>query len=165
MGDLPLRTPIHRCLGRLLLYQLANGTHAYLSAILLLQKFHANSLWYGVLGRLSTGYLPLTGKLHTRYSPVRRSPPVEASFNCAAPRLACVRPVASVHPEPGSNSSLYESLCDPSRLEWFPGKNCRVFPVIVSFVLLSFFTLSMCLCSSSLTPPSLLLSPVGFSRF
>ena len=24
----------------------------------------------------------------------------------AAPRLACVRPVASVHPEPGSNSSL-----------------------------------------------------------
>ena len=25
---------------------------------------------------------------------------------CAAPRLACVKPVASVHPEPGSNSSL-----------------------------------------------------------
>ncbi|SBV92079.1 conserved hypothetical protein [uncultured Dysgonomonas sp.] len=25
----------------------------------------------------------------------------------AAPRLACVRPIASVHPEPGSNSSLY----------------------------------------------------------
>ena len=25
----------------------------------------------------------------------------------AAPRLACVRPAASVHPEPGSNSSLY----------------------------------------------------------
>ena len=28
----------------------------------------------------------------------------------AAPRLACVRPVASVHPEPGSNSSLYNIL-------------------------------------------------------
>ena len=28
----------------------------------------------------------------------------------AAPRLACVRPVASVHPEPGSNSSLYISF-------------------------------------------------------
>ena len=27
-----------------------------------------------------------------------------------APRLACVRPVASVHPEPGSNSSLYISF-------------------------------------------------------
>ena len=28
-------------------------------------------------------------------------------LHCAAPRLACVKPVASVHPEPGSNSSLY----------------------------------------------------------
>ena len=26
----------------------------------------------------------------------------------AAPRLACVRPAASVHPEPGSNSPLYK---------------------------------------------------------
>jgi hypothetical protein len=26
----------------------------------------------------------------------------------AAPRLACVKPIASVHPEPGSNSSLYK---------------------------------------------------------
>ena len=42
------------------------------------------------------------GRLHTRYSPVRRSHP-EGDL----PRLACVRPVASVHPEPGSNSSLY----------------------------------------------------------
>ena len=28
------------------------------------------------------------------------------AFDTAAPRLACVKPVASVHPEPGSNSSL-----------------------------------------------------------
>ena len=28
----------------------------------------------------------------------------------AAPRLACVKPAASVHPEPGSNSSLYNYL-------------------------------------------------------
>ena len=28
----------------------------------------------------------------------------------AAPRLACVKPVASVHPEPGSNSSSYLSF-------------------------------------------------------
>ena len=27
-----------------------------------------------------------------------------------APRLACVRPVASVHPEPGSNSTLYNII-------------------------------------------------------
>ncbi len=27
-------------------------------------------------------------------------------LHLAAPRLACVKPIASVHPEPGSNSSL-----------------------------------------------------------
>ena len=47
------------------------------------------------------------GRLDTRYSPVRRSPSTEASFSHDAPRLACVKPVASVHPEPGSNSPLY----------------------------------------------------------
>ena len=45
--------------------------------------------------------------LLTRYAPLRRSPSdVIANIN-AAPRLACVKPAASVHPEPGSNSSLY----------------------------------------------------------
>ena len=63
--------------------------------------------YHAVLVRISPGYPPVAGWFHTRYSPVRRSPPIEASFNCDAPRLACVRPVASVHPEPGSNSSLY----------------------------------------------------------
>ena len=33
---------------------------------------------------------------------------LKASFDDAAPRLACVKPVASVHPEPGSNSSLFK---------------------------------------------------------
>ena len=32
----------------------------------------------------------------------------------AAPRLACVKPAASVHPEPGSNSSLYISYISSS---------------------------------------------------
>ncbi|KCZ29387.1 hypothetical protein J802_4452, partial [Acinetobacter baumannii 45002_9] len=41
--------------------------------------------------------------MDTRYSPVRRSPSSVASNQHAAPRLACVKPVASVHPEPGSN--------------------------------------------------------------
>ena len=31
---------------------------------------------YGVLVRVSTGYPPLGGRLHTRYAPIRRSPPV-----------------------------------------------------------------------------------------
>ena len=64
-------------------------------------------MYYEVLGRISPGYPSVTGRLHTRYSPVRRSPSVSASWYHDAPRLACVRPVASVHPEPGSNSSLY----------------------------------------------------------
>ena len=67
---------------------------------------HAGPLCYGVLVRFSTGYSPVKGRLHTCYSPVRRSPP-SYCYSCAAPRLACVRPIASVHPEPGSNSSLY----------------------------------------------------------
>ncbi len=69
--------------------------------------FHAEPLLHGVLVRISPGYPPLMGRLHTRYSPVRRSPAKKASFLPAAPRLACVKPVASVHPEPGSKSSLY----------------------------------------------------------
>ena len=52
------------------------------------------------------------GRLHTRYAPVRRSPPGIAT--CDAPRLACVRPAASVHPEPGSNSPLYKMFCSKS---------------------------------------------------
>ncbi len=47
--------------------------------------------------------------MHTCYSPVRRSPAAVASYGPAAPRLACVKPVASVHPEPGSNSPLFIS--------------------------------------------------------
>ena len=48
--------------------------------------------------------------LLTRYAPLRRSPSIKVNFNHAAPRLACVKPAASVHPEPGSNSSLYISI-------------------------------------------------------
>ena len=74
---------------------------------------HAGPLFYGVLIRLSPGYPPLIGKLHTRYSPVRRSPSICIATNHAAPRLACVKPVASVHPEPGSNSSLFKLFYYP----------------------------------------------------
>ena len=42
--------------------------------------------------------------MHTRYAPVRHSHSPEGPFTV---RLACIRPAASVHPEPGSNSSLY----------------------------------------------------------
>ena len=42
----------------------------------------------------------------TRYAPLRRSPSESIATPHAAPRLACVKPAASVHPEPGSNSPL-----------------------------------------------------------
>ena len=64
---------------------------------------------YAGLARLSAGCPPDRGRLHTCYSPVRRSPAEKASFLPAAPRLACVKPAASVHPEPGSNSPLLVS--------------------------------------------------------
>ena len=70
-------------------------------------KRDASSQYYAVLGRISPGYSTMTGRLHTCYAPVRRSPSKVASYLNAAPRLACVKPVASVHPEPGSNSPLY----------------------------------------------------------
>ena len=62
--------------------------------------------YYAVLDGISSDYSPAVGRLHTCYSPVRRSPADCIATIPAAPRLACVKPVASVHPEPGSNSSL-----------------------------------------------------------
>ena len=45
--------------------------------------------------------------MHTRCAPVRHSRTPEGALTV---RLACIRPAASVHPEPGSNSSLYYCL-------------------------------------------------------
>ena len=42
---------------------------------------------------------------------MRRSPAGGASSSPAAARLACVKPAASVHPEPGSNSPLLVIYC------------------------------------------------------
>ena len=44
---------------------------------------------------------------------LRTRTPVEARK--LFPRLACVRPAASVHPEPGSNSSSLKSLISYNR--------------------------------------------------
>jgi hypothetical protein len=60
-------------------------------------------LYYEVLIQISLGYPSVKGRLHTRYAPVRRSLVPKNH----TPRLACVKPAASVHPEPGSNSSSY----------------------------------------------------------
>ena len=52
-----------------------------------------------------SGLSPCKGRLHTRYAPVRRSSAKSKLFP-VTPRLACVRPAASVHPEPGELSSV-----------------------------------------------------------
>ena len=86
--------------------QLANAPHGHPPPPRISPPGHAARRIYGVLGGISPGYPPVAGRFHTCYSPVRRSPSPVASNRHAAPRLACVRPVASVHPEPGSNSPL-----------------------------------------------------------
>ena len=113
MGDLPLRTPTDRRPGGPLPRLLPNQTHPHPLAMNLCSSSDVLIGKHRVLIRISTGYALLRGRLDTRYSPVRRSPSTIASNRHAAPRLACVKPVASVHPEPGSNSSLYNFyVCD-----------------------------------------------------
>ena len=68
---------------------------------------HAPPEDHGVLVAVSSGYPPDAGMSLTCYAPFRRSPSGRIATYYAAPRLACVKPAASVHPEPGSNSSLY----------------------------------------------------------
>ena len=71
------------------------------------RKGHVAPTAHPVLARLSAGCPGGKGRSHTCYSPVRRSPAPGIATGPAAPRLACVKPAASVHPEPGSNSPLY----------------------------------------------------------
>ena len=107
MGDLPLRTPRHRRLGGPLPRQPANATHAHPRPINLSTKNDAVPRQHGILAPISRRFVPVGGRLHTRYAPVRHS-----CASCIATlgltvRLACIKPAASVHPEPGSNSPSY----------------------------------------------------------
>ena len=89
------------------------------------------------------------GRLDTCYAPVRRSPSNQASLIHAAPRLACVKPVASVHPEPGSNSSLYNIFIYKKRKTYLAEHQKLSFPfqewrfVLVSLVL-QFLSMELC---------------------
>ena len=51
----------------------------------------------------------------------------------AAPRLACVKPAASVHPEPGSNSSLYILIILSLSLALVSLRNWRSFKVDICY--------------------------------
>ena len=67
---------------------------------------------YSVLAIISNCYPQLKGRSPTCYSPVCHSVVIHFRFCASTPssvghcvRLACLRHAASVHPEPGSNSS------------------------------------------------------------
>ena len=108
MGDLPLRTPTHRRLGGPLPRRLANAPHAHPppESLPLILKGCPKKMLRGIRPDFS-GLSPCGGQV--AYVLLTRAPVAgrrKQAFAPAAPRLACVKPVASVHPEPGSNSSL-----------------------------------------------------------
>ena len=59
-------------------------------------------------------------------------------LHCDAPRLACVKPVASVHPEPGSNSSLYNFYIDVKPI-YLKKKSDTLLRELTSFFLLYYY--------------------------
>ena len=107
MGVNPLRTPNHRRLGGPLPRQLPNNTHAHPSPMNLYTNGDAASRSHGILAAVSSCFVPVKGRLHTRYAPVRHSCTLGIATSGLTVRLACIKPAASVHPEPGSNSPSY----------------------------------------------------------
>ena len=108
VGDRPLRSPTHRRLGGPSPRLPSNGTHAR-------PRPHRCFILRG---------MPLSGTMayYPAFPPAIRPSGVgciRVAHPCATlktpesaypVRLACIRPAASVHPEPGSNSSLYYCL-------------------------------------------------------
>ena len=76
------------------------------------QGFQPPAMRPGTLRGISGGFPPLSPCCgQVAYALRTRAPVVSrVSLLPVTPRLACVKPAASVHPEPGSNSSLYELL-------------------------------------------------------
>ena len=73
------------------------------------RNFQYNAMKHRIPSGISRRFHRLSpGNGHVAHA-LRTLPPVAAMTlpPRAAPRLACVKPAASVHPEPGSNSSLY----------------------------------------------------------
>ena len=97
VADHPLRPATHHCLGKPLPYQLTNRPHPPPRAINLSSMFFHSIEIMRDQHRFRC-YPPLQGRLGTCYALV-------CHVNKYV-RLACVRPPASVHPEPGSNSSI-----------------------------------------------------------
>jgi hypothetical protein len=100
----PLRPANHPSLGRPLPYQLANSTQALHSAIAKRPSFSRRT--YAVLTSISRGYSSLNG----RFSRVTHPFAAVLIPKDFLARLACVRHAASIHSEPGSNSSLQKLI-------------------------------------------------------
>ena len=75
----PLRSATDHRLGRPLPYQLTNQTQAHPLPMNLWPGHHVMSRYYEVLIQVSLGYPSAGGRLPTRYSPVRRFPPMKSS--------------------------------------------------------------------------------------
>ena len=123
MADHPLRSATHRCLGRPLPHQLANGTRTHLYAIACKQRpsFPHRLIWaYPVLAVVSNCYPRHRGRLSTCYSPVRHFTQDRSPFRV---RLACVKHAASVQSEPESNSPVQICCKD---LRWHGNQNLKV---------------------------------------
>ena len=111
----PLRPATDRCLGRPLPHQLANQPRACLPAGASMERplFIPRRCRLKIVSGISTSFplLSQSGRLITHVL-LTRPPLTSAIFQykyfhmARSVRLACVRHAASVHPEPGSNSSL-----------------------------------------------------------
>ena len=78
-----------------------------------LRRFHSKQMPVPNLWRFTPRFHGLSACYGHVAHALRTLAPVAAIvlLQRAAPRLACVKPAASVHPEPGSNSSLYIFFC------------------------------------------------------
>ena len=131
VGDRPLRSPSHRSLGGPSPRLPANGTHARPRPPEGFRRLRMPSP-----GRMAHyPAFPPAVRLR-RVGCIRVAHPSATLRDPEGPhpvRLACIRPAASVHPEPGSNSSLYYCCsCFSSESRVPPSFSCVPFPVSAS---------------------------------
>ena len=109
MADHPLRPATHRCLGRPLPHQLANGTQAHPRATACIAEaiFDRTDRRSVVLSGISPPFgelSPTRGQI--THVLLTRAPLYSGPEGLFLVRLACVRHAASVRSEPGSNSPV-----------------------------------------------------------
>ena len=171
VGGHPLRSPTRHCLGRLLPYQLADGTQAPLEAnksftLSFLNPERLCGISYP-FGKLFHTSRQITNALLTR-SPLWFH---SYCYKIVTVRLACIRHTANVHPEPGSNSPLKKSSFDVSFfLRIFINEACNFLLVISYLFRLAYFyhfsvvkvlTSTLALPVFQTKTPALLLAGIG----